>query len=105
MERVREGTLFKTIELCGTKFEIRYGYYADFERENEQNEPIPIYPNFVDTPQYTNDGYPFVTHIQDMCDYGHTDQEDRYCVYCPHFMHGDEMIGICRCEHRRLNSL
>lgn len=101
MERVKEGTLFKTISLFGKSFEIRYGYYADYERDNEDNEPIPIYPDFLQAPVYTDDGYPFVTQMQDLCEHGESDQKEAYCIDCPYYVHGDELIGTCRCEKRR----
>lgn len=105
MERVAEGTLFKNISLFGKMFEIRYGYYADYERENEENEPIPIYPDFLQSPIFTDDGYPFVTQMQTPCQHGECHHTDACCADCPHFLHGDELIGICRCEkNRRLDS-
>lgn len=101
MERVVEGTLFKNISLFGKNFEIRYGYYADYERDDEENDPIPIYPDFLQSPAFTDDGYPFVTQMQDLCPHGESDQPNACCADCPYFQHGDELIGICRCEKNR----
>ncbi len=101
MIRPKEGDLFKTVSLEGRTFVIRYGFYADFERENPENDPIPIYPDFRTHPVYTADGYPFVTQMQDLCPHGESLQKEAYCVDCPHFRPGEELIGVCRHEANR----
>ncbi len=92
----REGDLFKVIRLHGVTFEIRYGYYEEIDR---QNEPMEIYPNFLDSPVYTDDGCPFVTHMQAPCKHYKRMGRDRDkdCGTCAYMEQGDELIAVCRC--------
>ncbi len=99
MNRVRDGDLYKKITVKNKTFELRYGYYEDFERHT--GEPIPIYPDFKLHPVYTDEGYPFVTQMQELCIHGESKFKDGYCVDCRHFTQGDELIGICSCEKNR----
>ena len=32
MEKIKEGDLYKIIELFGRSFEIKYGYYEEYEK-------------------------------------------------------------------------
>ena len=50
MIKPQEGELFKIITLGGKSFEIKYGYYEDYERN--MGDPIPIYPDFIKAPCY-----------------------------------------------------
>ena len=102
MPKRMEGTLYNTIELYGNTFKIYYGYYEDYERESEYGDPIPIYPDFLQSPLYTGDGYPFVTKMQSICEHGKSGFADACCADCPYFLHGADMIGTCRCEENRL---
>lgn len=102
MKKPTEGELYKLIKLCGNAFEIRYGYYEDYERENEFSEPIPIYPDFLKEPVYTDEGYPFVTHMQSLCEYGNSTYKEGCCSDCSHFNKGEDLIGLCICANRRL---
>ena len=99
MNKIRDGDLYKIISLFGKKFEIRYGYYEEYERG--RGEPIPIYPDFTRSPEYTDEGYPFVTQMQELCEHGESKLSDAYCVDCKYYRHGDEMIGICGCEKNK----
>ncbi len=105
-ENICEGQLYEIIELYGTRFEIRYGYYEDFERAH--TDPLPIYPLFHQSPVYTPDGYPFATKMQEPCDkYSvRVDGVDtERCAECIYFQaEADCTIGICKCEERRLNT-
>ncbi len=96
----REGELFKVIELHGATFEIRYGYYEETDR---QFDPVEIYPDFIKNPIYTNDGFPFVTLMQEPCEHFKklTDDPDCDCSNCKHMERGDELIAVCRCDSRR----
>lgn len=96
---IREGELYKVLTAFGREFEIRYGYYEDFERDS--NEPIAIYPDFLKHPQYTADGYPFVTQMQDVCSACRLRSDEDCCGNCTYFVIGKEMIGICRNEVNR----
>ena len=101
MKKPIEGELFKIVTVQGVSFELRYGFYEDFERESEYSEPIPIYPDFLKDPQYTSGGHPFVTEMQSLCEYGNSDYSDGYCSDCSHYLKGDDLIGICRCDARK----
>ena len=96
LNKPKEGDLYKVISLGGKTFEIRYGYYEDFERGS--SDPIPIYPDFMKVPCKTDDGRPFVTQMQALCEFGTSTFEDGYCVDCEYFIEGDELIGICSCD-------
>lgn len=93
MNKIRDGDLYKTVELHGEVFELRYGYYEEFERD--KGEPIPIYPDFKRNPKYTNEGYPFVTQMQELCEFGKSKFDDGCCGECAYYEEGNELIGIC----------
>jgi hypothetical protein len=93
----KEGDLYKIIKLHGASFEIRYGYYEEIDRHNE---PMGIYPDFLKVPVYTDDGFPFVTHMQSPCDHymKKGKDADKDCSTCAYMEQGDELIGICKCK-------
>lgn len=102
-DEIREGDLYDIIEVEGFRFEIRYGYYADFERE--KLEPIPIFPDLKAKKLYSARGEPIVTQMQDICkSYSrkpmHTD--DECCADCVYFFSENKrLIGICKNKDRR----
>ena len=102
LENAKEGDIYKVIEFHGQTFELKYGFYEEYERENVYAAPIPIYPDFLKAPAYTEDGHPFVTQMQELCEYGDSPFSDGCCVDCDHFVHGEDLIGICSCEERRI---
>lgn len=92
----KEGDLFKIIHLYGKTFEIRYGFYEECDRYTLFAEPLALYPNFIKNPQYTDNGIPFVTAIQDPCPHFQGKRDDNCtCGDCVFYQHCDEMIGIC----------
>lgn len=94
----REGELFKVIHLYGKTFEIRYGFYEECERHNRFAEPVPIYPDFIRSPQHTDDGTPFVTAMQNPCEnFDGKKDADSVCGDCARYRHCDELLGICTC--------
>lgn len=93
MSKIRDGDFYKRIDLWGRTFELRYGYYEEYERD--KGEPVPIFPDFKSNPVYTEEGYPFVTQMQELCQYGNSQFEDGCCVDCVHYLHGEDLIGIC----------
>ncbi len=101
----REGDLYEIIEFCGKRYEIRYGYYADLERD--RMDPVPIYPLFYESPEYSPEGYPIATRIQIPCDeYQLRDENinNEECADCKYFECGENgKFGLCKCENRRLN--
>ena len=98
---IKDGDLYKRVTVFGRTFELRYGYYVEYERSS--GEPIPIYPDFTLTPEYTKNGYPFVTQMQALCPHGKSKFSDGCCVDCKYYHHGDDLIGICTCEKNRLS--
>ena len=94
----REGELYKTVELHGKRFTLYYGYYEECDRENPLCAPIPIYPDFLKTPVFTDGGEPFVTAIQDVCgDYkGGRRSTDTTCADCEYFKKEEGWFGICQ---------
>lgn len=97
----KEGDLYKRISVFGKTFEIRYGYYEDFERQ--YNDPMPIYPDFLKEPMHTDNGKPFVTQMQDAClHYSGTAISDRDCGGCAHYLQGDGFLGLCECPQNRI---
>lgn len=61
----REGELYRRVLIGSRTFEVFYGYYEDFERE--KHEPMPLYPDLLREPVYTEDGMLIVTGMQDSC--------------------------------------
>ena len=98
----REGEIFKIIEAHGTKFEIRYGYYEEVDRQNPYLEPIEIYPDFLKSPAYTENGVPFVTAIQKPCEHfsGEHDEENT-CYQCAYYERCEDLLGVCKCEENK----
>ncbi len=102
--KTREGALHSVIVVEDISFEIRYGYYADYEREHW--EPEPIFPDLKKNPIYTSKGVPIVTQMQDVCEnfelHPARDNDGR-CADCIHFYNEEnKLIGLCRCEKRQL---
>ena len=95
MKNKNDGKLYATLDIYGKKFDIYYGYYEEYERSSEYGEPVPIYPDFLKNPVYTDDGRPFVTKMQPICKSGSSPFEEGLCGECPYFTEGEELIGIC----------
>ena len=106
MNGIRDGDLYKIVEICGRRIELRYGFYEEFERNSLYSEPIPIYPDLRREPIYTDDGRPIVTGMQEPCENEECEiKEDPCCAFCRYYDHADELIGICLCEaNRKLES-
>ena len=98
----QEGDLFKVIRLWNQEFPIHYGYYEQCDRENPAVDPMPIYPNFLHQPRYTEQGMPFVTKMQDICPcYSGREGPFNECGDCGYYLHGDELMGLCTCPMNR----
>ena len=102
MQRIREGDLYKIVEIANHRFEIRYGYYDEKDRISKFNEPMPIFPDFLQNPFYDEDGYMLVTKIQDKCQFFESDKDFDTCYKCKYFREVEDMIGICKCQSRKL---
>ena len=97
----REGELCRVVQTFGRSFELRYGYYEDCDRGGP---PDVLYPNFKNDPQYTDEGYPFVTRMQDACPHYCSRRKrcpDSVCGECNYFRRGEDWFGICTCIHNR----
>lgn len=103
MNKIRDGDLFKIVTAFDKRFELYYGYYEEHERQH--GLPVPIYPDFSLNPEYTAEGHPFVTQMQEQCRHGTSRFAEGYCVDCPHYSHGDDLIGICLCEKNKKSEL
>ncbi len=103
---VREGDLYKIVTVADKSFEIRYGYSCDGERAHW--EPTPVYPDFIASPKYTAEGYPFAVAYQDICEYYDPKPKatgENWCNDCAMFDKKEEFIGICKCQKRRCDPL
>jgi len=104
LKPIREGDVFDTVSLDGKTFEIRYGYYEDYERES--GEPIPIYPDLKNDPIYGESGKRIVTFIQESCESFESrcdeclDETD--CGFCKHYRetHPGILLGICMKDNK-----
>lgn len=102
----QEGELFKIIHAHGKLFPIYYGYYEECDRVNPAVEPMPIYPDFITEPQYTQEGFPFVTKMQTACaHYRGRSAKEQDCADCEYYKHGDELLGICICMKNRVEPI
>ena len=97
----KEGDIFKLIELHGATFEIKYGYYEDIDRKYD---PVEIYPDFIENPIYTDDGFPFITLMQSPCQHFKriNDDPEHDCGNCEYMERGDELIAVCRCPKNQV---
>lgn len=103
--KAKEGALYKTMNVYGEVFEIRYGYYDEKDRYGKYNDPLPIYPNFLNHPLYTKDGYPFVTQMQDACEGYEGKSKEDGCYGCLYYRHGEDLLGICINERNKKQSV
>lgn len=98
----KEGSLFKIIQLYGKTFELVYGFYEERDRHTHYAEPVAIYPNFMDQPQYTDEGIPFVTAMQTPCEnFDGKKGDDSGCEDCSFYLHCEELIGVCTCSRNK----
>ena len=100
MLRKRDGDLYRIIFVNGRGFEIRYGYYEDFERES--GEPVPIYPDLGSSLMHGEDGRRVVTAMQDVCPWFEGECSESGCWGCRHFEPADDLIGICNNDNNRM---
>lgn len=97
-----EGDIYKVYEVGNHIFEIRYGYYEESERGRV--EPLPVFPDLMCAPLFTETGQPIVTLLQKPCVYYTPNQPARrelWCGDCLHYSGGREEIGFCRCPARK----
>lgn len=97
----KEGDLYKEITIYGKTFRLLYGYYEDFERYGQYNEPMPIYPDFIKEPVYTENGIPFVTAMQDVCKDYEGKHDGDSCSECRYFQKSEALFGLCNCSSKQ----
>ncbi|MBP3437020.1 MAG: hypothetical protein J6K61_03820 [Clostridia bacterium] len=97
----KEGEVAKKITAFGKTFILYYGYYSESEKRKGTVGLLPIYPDFLNQPTYTDEGFPFVTQMQDGCKYLLPLSADGDCFSCRHYRQGEDLIGICACEKNR----
>ena len=56
---------------------------------------MPIYPDFRELQECTNEGFPFVTQMQDGCPHLSPIGEDGDCFSCRYYIQGEDLIGAC----------
>ena len=101
MNKIKEGDLYKVVKISDLTFEIKYGYYDEGDRYSKYNEPIPIYPDFIENPTYTKEGFPLVTQMQDKCKYFKGNLKEESCFKCLHYKEVEDLIGICNCYFKK----
>ena len=97
----KEGELYREVTVGGKQFVLRYGYYEEFDRNSLYNDPIPIYPDLIQNPIYTDDGILIVTAMQDICEYYHGTANGESCNECIYFRKKAELFGLCSCMENR----
>ncbi len=101
-KKIKDGDVYKVVSIDNITFEIRYGYESPKAKENGW-ELMPIYPDFYENPQYTFDGYPFVTVYQGICRYYAPKEKvsgEDWCADCKWIEKRETYIGVCRCVER-----
>ena len=97
-----EGQLYKVIHVDEHRFELRYGYNEEFEREH--CHPVVVFPDLEKNPLYTQDGYPVVTAVQEPCLHYTVPEHQKpegWCADCVYYPGLHQEVGICRCDARR----
>lgn len=97
----KEGELYKIITAHGRTFEIYYGYYEEIDRQNPLCNPMEIYPDFKKDPIYTDKGMPFVTAMQEICEYYKGNTDECTCYQCAYYESCEDLLGICKCRLRQ----
>lgn len=99
----QEGDAYESYLIGGHTINVRYGFYDESDRES--GDPVPIFPNFLRTPLYTDEGFPLATQTQDSCVHYQVRPDtdgDGWCADCIHYSDGKSPIGICQCMKRKL---
>ena len=88
------------IHAGGKEFQL-YKYYDDSFKKDIIN-----YPDFEETPEYTDDGRPFVLMVQEWCQHGKSADPDYPvpgicgdCDWC-YLENPADPIGVCMCNAR-----
>ncbi len=97
--------LYKVFRVGGRSFPVYLEYDEQFD------ETYPAYPDFGKQPEYTEDGRPFATAVQESCPHARPNASGEGlpgdCGGCGWFYREQtpyDLIGVCCCEARRINS-
>lgn len=95
---VQEGDIYELLLVDGRLFEIRYGYYEEYERNGA--EPIPIFPDLGEVPVYGSSGKRIVTFMQEPCPHfkPQSDDTELCCGCCRFYPKNRQMMDVCACE-------
>ena len=103
---IREDDIYEVLSADGGTFEIRYGYYEDFERDG--SEPIPIYPDLTKTVIFGASGKRIVTHMQEPCSYFRPVSDDgaeQCCGCCQFYPNNMQMVNACECKYTQAGTM
>ena len=92
---IKEGDKAKTVKAFGRCFTLYYGYYTESDKSRGSEGLMPIYPDFRISPEYTKEGLPFVTQMQDACPHLSPIGKDGDCFSCRYYKQGEDLIGVC----------
>ena len=102
MKKPSEGDLYEQVSVYGKTFEIYYGYYEEFEKNSIYNDPVPIYPDLISSPEYDDDGNRIVTQMQIACEKYSGSLDEDSCGKCVHFKKGHKLFGLCTKDENNL---
>lgn len=92
---------WKILRVGGREFRI----YREYDELVEHD--VGIYPDFEANPEYTAEGRPFVTALQESCPHGYSgderDPDPQDCSGCVWFYMESptDAIGVCMCGELR----
>ena len=61
-----------------------------------------IYPDFIENPTYTKEGFPLVTQMQNQCKYYVGNKNSESCHGCRYLEIIDDLFGIYTCQYNKL---
>lgn len=97
----KEKHLHKVYQVGGRSFPV----YREYDEQLD--ESYPVFPDFEQCPEYTAQGYPFATAVQDNCHYAKARTQEEVpndCSSCEWFFREHtpyDPIGICMFDDRR----
>ena len=100
-----EGDLYKTVQIAGYTFHLRYGYYE--EKDRLDCPPVVIFPDLSDGRLRCSAGHPLVTQIQEPCLHYRpkAGQREDWCGDCIYYTGEHPEIGLCICNKQKQSIL
>jgi len=100
-----QGISFKVYRVGGREFSVHQAH------DELNNELYTVYPDFEESPEYTDEGRPFATAGQESCSHckatATSDPIPKDCGGCGWFYRETsplDIIGICLCEELRIDN-